>query len=102
MYRNLGFFAFSFALVNRSFAIFWMADLLAWAESALAGGLFDRRFGDGEVLTAAGEELRDVFDGVVGTAALGRPPSVARLLLDYRFACPRANFLTLGFFDPRG
>ena len=45
LYRNLGFFAFSFALIDGAFAIFRMADLLAGAESALAGGLFDGSFG---------------------------------------------------------
>ena len=67
LYRNLGFFAFSFALVDRSFAIFRMANLLAGTESALAGGLFDRRLGDGELLAAAGEKLGDILDRVVGT-----------------------------------
>src|SRR5271166_5611009 len=44
-----------------------MANLLAGAEAALAGGLFDRRFGDGELLAPAGEELGNVLDGVVRT-----------------------------------
>src|SRR5580704_12712477 len=66
LYRNLGFFAFTFALVDGSFAVFGMADLLSGAESALAGGLFDLRFGDAELLAAAGEELGDILDGVVG------------------------------------
>ena len=50
LYRNLGFFAFSFALIDGAFAIFWMANLLAGAKSALAGGLFHRRFREGNFL----------------------------------------------------
>src|ERR1700733_3500557 len=69
LYRNLGFFAFSFSLVDGSFAIFGMADLLAGTESAFAGGFCWRCFGDGELLAAAGKEFGDVLDGVVG---LGR------------------------------
>src|ERR1019366_6557404 len=65
LYRNLSFFAFSFALVDRSFAILGVADLLPRAESALAGGLFDGCLGDGELLAAAGEEFGDVLDRVV-------------------------------------
>jgi hypothetical protein len=66
LYRNLGFFAFSFAQVDRAFAIFRVTDFLAGAESALAGRLFDGRFRNGKLLAAAGEELGDVLDGVVG------------------------------------
>ena len=62
LYRNLGFFAFPFSLIDSSFAIFGMANLLAGAESALAGGLFERGFRDGELFAAAGKELRDVLD----------------------------------------
>jgi len=39
---------------------------LAGAESALAGGFFDRRLRDGELLASRGEKLGNVFDGVVG------------------------------------
>src|SRR5580658_5065584 len=69
LYSNLGFFAFSFALVDRPLAIFGMPNLLARPESALAGGLFDRRFWHTELLPARGKELGNVLDGVVG---LGR------------------------------
>ena len=69
LYSNLGFFAFSFSLVDRSLAIFWMANLLAGAESAFAGGRFERDFRNGKLLAASGEKLGDVFDGIVG---LGR------------------------------
>src|SRR5579863_6825012 len=48
-----------------------MANLLAGAESALAGGFFDGRFRDGELLAAAGEEFGDVLDGVVGAGGSG-------------------------------
>src|ERR1700679_748600 len=52
LYSNLGFFAFSFSLVDRSFAIFGMANLLAGPESAPSGGLFDRGFRQGKLLSA--------------------------------------------------
>ena len=72
LYRNLGFFAFSFSMVDRSFAVLRMAYLLAGEESALAGGGFDRRLGDGDLLPARREELGDVFDGVIGLDGGGR------------------------------
>src|ERR1700691_4831488 len=65
LYSNLGFFAFSFPLVDRSFSILRMANFLAGTESALTGGLFWKRFRDREFLAAAGEELGDVLDGIV-------------------------------------
>src|SRR4029077_20191404 len=77
LYRNLGFFAVSFALVDGSFAIFRMADFLAGAESALACRFFDFDFGDGELLTSAGEELGDVLDGVVGFGGRERLGGIA-------------------------
>src|SRR5436305_5026642 len=67
LYRNLGFFAFSLALVDRSFAVFRMTYSLPRTESALTGRRFHRRrFRDAELLAAAGEELGNVLDGVVG------------------------------------
>ena len=45
LYRNLGIFPFSFALVDGAFAIFRMANLLSRAEALLAFRLFDRQFG---------------------------------------------------------
>src|SRR5579859_409009 len=67
LYRNLGFFAFSFALVDRAFAVFWMADSLAGTKSAFPCRLFDRsHLGHGELLAAAGEEFGDVLNRIVG------------------------------------
>src|SRR5260370_27039743 len=66
LYSNLGFFAFSFALIDRAFAVFRVAHLLSGAEAALAGGLFYGHLGDGELLAAGREELSDVLDRVVG------------------------------------
>jgi len=66
LYRNLGFFALSLALVDGSFAVFRMADALSGLEPALARGLLDDRFRGAEFLAAAGEELGNVLDGVVG------------------------------------
>src|SRR5260370_37133841 len=66
LYSNLGFFAFSFALIDRAFPVFGVADLLSGAETALAGRLFYWRFGDGELLAAAGEKLGDVLASVGG------------------------------------
>src|SRR3954468_12186247 len=65
LYRNLGFFAFSFALVDGSFAIFRVPHSLSRTESSLTGRLLDRRFRNAELLPAAGEEFGDVFDRVV-------------------------------------
>ena len=69
LYRNLGFFAFSFALVNGSFPVLRMPDSLPRAESALARGFLDRSFRDGKLLAPAGKELGDVLDGVVGACS---------------------------------
>src|SRR5215472_17250958 len=69
LYRNLGFFAFSLALIYRAFTILRMPDSLSRAESALARGLSDRSFGQREFLTAAGEKFGNVLDRVV---SLGR------------------------------
>src|SRR5208282_2545459 len=71
LYRNLGFFAFSFSLVDRALAIFRMAHLLPGAESALASRLFDRRLGNAEFLSPRGKELGDVLDGVIGHSRSG-------------------------------
>src|SRR6267143_2816259 len=66
LYRNLGFFALSFALVDGSISVFGMADFLAGTKAALASGLFHRRFRDSELFATRGEELGDVLDRVVG------------------------------------
>jgi len=71
LYRNLGFFAFSFSLIDRAFAVFGMADLLPGTESSLARGLFDGNSRHAELLAAAGEKLRDVLDRVVGLSREG-------------------------------
>src|SRR5258706_15966590 len=55
LYRNLGIFPISFALIDRSFAIFRVLDLLSGTKSALAGRLFDRQFRDVKFLSARGE-----------------------------------------------
>src|SRR5258708_10987590 len=87
LYSNLGFFAFSLALVDGSLAVFWMADPLAGTESALSGGFFERSFRDSELLAAAGAKLCGVFDRVVGlggsrgTAAGLRPAGQPRAAL---------------------
>jgi hypothetical protein len=65
LYRNLGVFPISFALINGAFAIFGMLDLLTGAESALAAGRRDRQFGEGELLAAGGEKFGDIVDRVV-------------------------------------
>src|SRR3954452_1450865 len=72
LYRNLGFFAFSFPLVDGSLAVFGMADALSGTESALAFWLFDRSgFGNAELCASAGEEFGDVLDRVVGVRGCG-------------------------------
>src|SRR3954452_6919664 len=66
LYRNLRFFAFSFALVDGSLAVFGMADALSGTKSALAFEFFDRSgFGNAEFFASAGEKFRDVFNRVV-------------------------------------
>src|SRR5260370_9985472 len=66
LYRNLGFFALSFALVDGSFSVFGMADFLAGTKAALARGLFYRGFRDRALFATRSEELGDVLDRVVG------------------------------------
>ena|ERR1051326_1287486 len=67
LYSNLSFFAFSFALVDGTLAILWMADSLSGPKSAFPCRLFDRcRFGHGELLAAAGEEFGNVLNRIVG------------------------------------
>src|SRR5260370_32329495 len=66
LYRNLGFFALSFALVDGSFSVFGMADFLASTKAALASGLGYRRFEDRELFAPRGEELVDVLVTAVG------------------------------------
>src|SRR5215831_2570539 len=66
LYRNLGFFAFSFTLVHRALAIFGMSNSLPRTESALARRPFDWRPRQSEFLASTGEKLRDIFDRVVG------------------------------------
>ena len=70
MYRNLRVFAFSFALEDHAFAVFWVTDFLAGTKSFFAFGLFYLDFGDAEFLAARGEELGDVVDGVVVFAGI--------------------------------
>src|SRR5262252_8004604 len=69
LYRNLRLFPISFPLIDSTLAVFGVADFLAGEESFLAFRLFDREFGQIELLAPRGEELGDVVDGVV---SLGR------------------------------
>src|SRR6202020_650862 len=66
LYSNLGFFAFSFSLVDGGFAVFRVEIFLAGAEATHAGRRCERNFGDGKLLTTTGEKLGYVLDGVVG------------------------------------
>src|SRR5437763_780637 len=65
LYRNLRLFAFSLAMVDRSFSIFRMPHLLPRSKTATSFGLFDRHFCHAEFLSARGEEFGNVVDGVV-------------------------------------
>src|SRR5205807_4493179 len=65
LYRNLGIFPISLALVDGSFAIFGMPDLLSGAESAPAAGLLDRHLRQAELLPPRREEFGNVVDRVV-------------------------------------
>src|SRR5215469_2111978 len=69
LYRDLGLFPISFPLIDSTLAVFGVAYFLAGPESLLAFRLFDREFGQVELLAPRGEELGDVVDGVV---SLGR------------------------------
>src|SRR5437899_6430787 len=62
LYRNLGLLAFSFALIDRSFAIFWMPHFLPGTKSSPAFWLLNRQLGNGELLPARGKELGNVID----------------------------------------
>src|SRR5207249_8709634 len=87
LYRNLGFFAFSFALVDRSLTVFRMPDSLPRTESAFACRLLDwRSFGRCALLAATGEEFGNVLNRVVGAGRnrrLGRarvsPAGISRM-----------------------
>src|ERR1700756_1161579 len=68
LYRNLGFFTFSFALVHRTLAIFGMADLLSRSESSLTFDVFHLPFWQLEFAATRGKELGNVVDGVVTLA----------------------------------
>src|SRR5438445_1941414 len=65
LYRNLGLFTFSFALIDQAFAIFGMAHLLSRTESSIASGLLQRHLGNVEFLAARGKELGNVINRVV-------------------------------------
>src|SRR5437667_1678756 len=62
LYRNLGLFAFSFALIDCSFAIFWMPHFLPGTKSSPTFRLLNRQLGNGELPPARGKELRNVID----------------------------------------
>src|SRR5581483_173835 len=70
LYRNLGIFPISFALIDRAFAIFWVANLLAGPEAFLAGGRLNRNLGQRELLPPRGKKLGNVVDRVVGLAGV--------------------------------
>src|ERR1700757_3056820 len=72
LYRNLGVFPISFALVDGALAVLGMFDLLAGAEAALALGFLDHGLGEVELLAARREKLGNVIDGVVALAGIGR------------------------------
>src|SRR5882757_10067215 len=65
LYRNLRIFPISFALIDRSLAVFRMLDLLSRTESAPARGLLDRELWPLELLATGCEELGDIVDRVV-------------------------------------
>src|SRR5262249_48022663 len=62
LYRNLGLFPISFALVDGSLAVFGMANLLARPKALLAGRRLNRHLGQGKFLSPRGEELGDILD----------------------------------------
>src|ERR1700681_4372968 len=65
LYRKLGIFPISFALIHRSFPVFRVLDLLTGAESAPACGSFRLQFRNGKLLPARGEEFCNIVDRVV-------------------------------------
>src|SRR5579864_1007312 len=67
LYSNLGFFAFSFALIHRSLTVLRMPHSLSRTKAAFARRFLDgRRFRRRELLAPASEELGNVFDRIVG------------------------------------
>src|SRR4029077_6582114 len=72
LYRNLGIFTFSFALADGAFTIFRMGNFFSRAEAPSAFGLFDRQFGDAELLASRGEKVGNVLNRVVGLAGVRR------------------------------
>src|ERR1039458_10073727 len=90
LYRNLGVFPISFALIDGPFPIFRVLDLLSGMESPPAFGLLGRHFRNLELLAPRSKELGNVVDGVV---ALKR---TRRLRLDPRRGPQRARFWHVG------
>src|SRR2546426_4485175 len=70
LYRNLGFLAFSLALIDGSFTVFRMLYLLPRPESTPSFWFFDRKPGHAEFLPARSKEFCDVVDRVVGLARI--------------------------------
>ena len=52
LYRKLGFFSLTLALVDRALAILWMTNALAWAKSTFAARLRDLNLGTRKLLSA--------------------------------------------------
>ena len=79
LYRNLGLFTVSFALVNGALAIFRMPHLLSRTKSLLALRPLNRQFRQAELLSARCEKLRDVVNGVISlNRGRGSPLFIAR------------------------
>src|SRR5437870_3788876 len=62
LYRNLGFFSLTFALIDQSFAILRVAHFLSRTEPSVPSGLLNWQFGNFEFPAPRGEELGDVIN----------------------------------------
>jgi len=85
LYRNLGLFAFPFAMIDGSFSILRMPDLLTGPKSPPSLRVFNRHLRDRKLFSAGGKEFGDVVDRVV-FGSLG-------LAAGLRFFVPRSRLI---------
>src|SRR5579872_3865670 len=77
LYRNLGLFTVSFAMIDGAFAIFGMLHLLPGPKSLFAFGFIERQLRYGKFLPARCEKLRDVVNRIVTASRVSRSPRLA-------------------------
>src|SRR3974390_707374 len=71
LYRKLGVFSVSLALIDHSFAVLGMPHALSGTESRLAMRLGRRSLRQGKLLAARSKKLGDIVDRVVRRSTVG-------------------------------